>query len=130
MSAVPPSWRIVLNPKLWDLEGYMRDWSPEAPPLAQSKGNCRMASVPEKGDGVVFVCKGRVVMRGTVLSDGFVEGAVHQEANPYNRGSLRLHTATPAFAWIRVEEVGLESPYPPSGQRTWAKYRPVPVASS
>ena len=67
-----------------------------------------------------FVLKGKVIMRGVLMSDGFENGTAHQE-HSCNDGEMRPHATTAEFAWIRIAEVGLSEPIRPTGQRTWAK---------
>jgi len=115
----------MLNSRLWNQEHYERTFhdfatGPEVRGLAQSKGRCRMVSCPKKGDVVSFVCKGKIVMKGHVESDGFVHGIDHQN-HSCNVGDTRPHSTHPEFAWIRITEVGLSETIRPSGQRTWAK---------
>jgi hypothetical protein len=79
-----------------------------------------MISRPGKGDTVVFVLKGKIVMKGRVESDGFIEGTSHQ-AHSCNEGAVRPHETVSEFAWIRIEEVGLSENIRRTGQRTWVK---------
>jgi hypothetical protein len=115
-------WRIMLNSKLWNQTTFADQWKKgERHTLAQSKGGARMVTLPSRGDSVVFVCKGHVVMRGTVSSDGFVEGTAHQN-DQNNQGQARPHAETNQFAWILINEVLLEPrAVPHTGQRTWLK---------
>jgi hypothetical protein len=112
----------MLNPLLWKQQQYEVDFitRPEVRRLAQSKGNCRMISCPNRGDTVSFVLKGKIVMRGVVESNGFENGTAHQQ-HSCNDGAVRPHATMPEFAWIRIEEVGLSENIRPTGQRTWAK---------
>lgn len=110
----------MLNPRLWSQERYENEFAAGRRELAQSKGGCRMVTLPKRGDTVAFVLRRLVVMRGVVKSDGFVPGAAHQE-DPCNVGAHRPHAAAPEFALVTIEEVGLSEPIRPTGQRTWAK---------
>ena len=113
------SWRVMLNHRLWKQSQYEKDfYAPKR--LAQSKGRCKMVSCPKKGDLVSFVCKGKIIMKGIVDSDGFEHGTEHQ-TDPYNDGTLRRHSIPDEFAWIIITEVGLSEYIRPTGQRTWAK---------
>jgi hypothetical protein len=115
-------WRINLNGKLWKQDAFADQWKKgERQLLAQSKGNARMVALPKRGDSVAFVLKGKIVMRGTVNSDGFLEGTAHQN-DQNNQGSTRAHAETKQFAWILINEVLAEPrAVPLTGQRTWLK---------
>jgi hypothetical protein len=116
------TWRVMLNGRFWKQDRYEGDFASrlDARLFAQSKGRCRMISCPGKGDTVVFVLKGRIVMKGRVESDGFVDGTAHQ-AHSCNEGVARPHATVTEFAWIRIEEVGLSENIRRTGQRTWVK---------
>lgn len=79
-----------------------------------------MASCPKKGDLVSFVWKGKIVMKGNVESDGFLNGIDHQQ-HSCNDGETRPHSINPEFAWIRITEVGLSETIRPTGRDTWQK---------
>jgi len=117
------NWRVMLSSKLWDQAAYERNWlsQPEVP-LAQSKGKARMVRCPKLGNSVSFVLKGRIVMRGIMVSDGFLAGTEHQE-HSCNRGLERVHAEHPEFASVRITEI-LKVPEEirKTGQRTWARY--------
>jgi len=115
-------WRINLNSKLWDQASFAGQWRQgEKQLLAQSKGAARMVTIPSRDDSVVFVLKGKIVMRGTVSSDGFLEGTAHQN-DENNRGVTRAHAEPKQFAWILINEVLAEPrAVPLTGQRTWLK---------
>lgn len=112
----------MLNSRLWNQKRFEEDFllRPEVRRLAQSKGRCRMVSCPKKGDEVFFVIKGKIVMRGTVDSDGFQEGTAHQE-HSCNIGDAREHSVPNEFTWVKIEEVGMSQSIRGTGQRTWAK---------
>jgi len=117
------SWRVMLNPSLWDQKKYENEFLTrpnEVSRLAQSKGMGRMVSCPKKGDLASFIIKGKVVMRGTVESDGFENGTENQ-TDSCNIGIVRPHAVPSEFVWIRITEVGLSEDIRPTGQRTWAK---------
>lgn len=100
----------------------MLEWSPGTL-IHQSKGALPMVNVPARGDTVVYVSSMVIVMRGTVISDGFQTGTSHQEC-PYNRVSAsgtRPHAETPLYADIRIDDVYLDIPALQSGQATWAR---------
>ena len=121
-SATPKIWRVLINPKLWDLDRFMMEWTPGTL-IHQSKGALPMVNVPARGDTVVYVSSMAIVMRGTVISDGFQTGTSHQEC-PYNRVSAsgtRPHAETPLYADIRIDDVYLDIPALQSGQATWAR---------
>ena len=119
---MPTSWRVMLNPRLWNQEKYEHDFNlqPEVRRLAQSKGRCRMVICPRRGDSVSFVCKGKIIMRGFVDSNGFELGTDHQ-VHSSNIGGNRLHADPHEFVWVRITEVGLSLDIRCTGQRTWAK---------
>jgi hypothetical protein len=79
-----------------------------------------MISCPKKGDTVIFVWKGKIVMRGVVDSEGFVRGTDHRE-HSCNTGVHRPHSIPDEFAWVKIVEVGISEDIRPTGQRTWAK---------
>lgn len=116
------NWRVMLNSKLCDQKKYEEDFDirPEARRIEQSKGRCRMVSLPKRGDTVSFVLKGKIVMRGIIYSNGFENGTDHQE-HSCNNGSIRLHAIPNEFARIKIEEVGISENIRWTGQRTWAK---------
>ena len=131
-TATPKTWRVVINPKLWDLDRFMMEWKPGTL-IHQSKGAFPMVNDPARGDIVVYMTsreivtpgRGRhraIVMRGTVVSDGFLEGTAHQE-DPYIRDTTsgtRPHTETPLYADIRIDDVYLDIVAPLPGPPTWA----------
>jgi hypothetical protein len=80
-----------------------------------------MVVCPQRGDIALFVIKGKIVMKGIVESDGFIDGTAHQE-HLYNKGDYRPHARPTEFAWIKIQEVGLSQHIRPTGQRTWAKF--------
>lgn len=112
----------MLNHRLWDQTKYEEDFAtrPEARRILQSKGACKMKFCPKMGDSVSFVLKGKIVMKGIVESDGFVNGTAHQE-HSCNKGTLRAHAVPNEFAWVKIEKVGLSEDIRCTGQRTWAK---------
>ncbi len=118
---MPTAWRVTLSHLRWNQKKYEEDFAtrPEVRRLAQSKGRCKMVSCPKAGDIVYFVMKGKIVMRGIVESDGFVNGTDHQE-HSCNIGIMRDHAVPTEFAWVRIEEVGL-SENMRSARRTWTK---------
>jgi len=79
-----------------------------------------MRAVPEKGDTILFVIKGLIVMRGIAEHSGFRIGSAHREHSS-NRGAERAHAELDAYARVSITEVGLSDPIPWKGQRTWAK---------
>jgi hypothetical protein len=116
-------WRVMLNDKLWKQNDFADQWKKgEKQLLAQSKGQARMVALPARDDSVVFILKGKVIMRGTVSSHGFLEGTAHQN-DKNNIGPTRAHAELNQFAWILINEVLAEpKPVPrPTGQRTWVK---------
>jgi hypothetical protein len=124
-------WRVMLNPRLWNQEMFERDilLNPLARRLAQSKGRCRMKSVPRSGDIISFVYKGKIVMRGICESDGFEIGTQHQ-IHSCHLGNIRTHAQTNEFVWIMITEAGLSEDIRKTGQRTWARFPltlPLPV---
>jgi len=120
-SDLSKSWRVCLNGALWDYEKYRADFNAQPMPLfPQSKGRRHMVSCPRRGDAVSFVLRQKIIMKGTVASDGFEVGTAHQE-DPYNRGKRRDHAEPSEFAWIKIEEVGLSIVIRRTGQSTWAK---------
>jgi hypothetical protein len=116
------TWRVLINPKLWDQEEFIRKYNafPEDSFLSQSKGRCAMRSLPKAGDTILFVIKGRVVMKGLMESDGFITGTAHR-VHSCNRGPIRSHTDVPEFALVKILTTGLDDPIEWKGQRTWAK---------
>ena len=118
------NWRVMINPKLWDQAAYERIWlsHPEVRTLAQAKGKARMVRCPKLGDSVSFVLKGEIVMKGIMISDGFLAGTEHQE-HSCHRGMERTHAEHPEFGWVKITEI-LEVPEKirRTGQRTWARY--------
>lgn len=113
------TWRVLINPKLWDLDGFRRDWVACAT-IAQSKGSAAMATLPAVGDRVLFVVKGHIVMTGTVTA-GFQTGTAHQ-TDAYNRGPVRAHAEPQMFATIEVVDAQPEpTPIAWKGQRTWIR---------
>lgn len=86
-------WRVVLNSKLWNKEKYEKDFYtfPNVKYIPQSKGRCTMVSCPEKNDIVYFVYKKKIIMKGIVVSDGFITGSSHQ-TDTYNLGEVRSHS--------------------------------------
>ena len=117
-------WRVMLSPKLWSQTAYEHMWmtDPSARVFAQSKGRAVMRICPSKDDEVWFVLRGHVVMKGTVVSDGFVEGDAHR-SHPCNIGSIRTHAEPTEYATVNITAVGLSDAIAPSGQRTWVQVR-------
>ena len=115
------SWRVMMNHKLWNQDKYEQEFyvSPERRRIAQSKGRCKMVVCPKKGDSVVFVLKGKIVMKGVVDSDGFVTGTDHQTDSCNSDDGVRSHAEICDFAWIMITEVGLSQEIRKTGQRTW-----------
>lgn len=121
-SKMVKTWRVMLNSKLWNQTRYEKDFMnrPEVRRLAQSKGRCHMITCPKKDDNVVFVYKGKIVMKGNVESDGFENGKNHQE-HSCNTGNYRPHAIPNEFVWIQITNIGLSETIRPTGQRTWVK---------
>jgi hypothetical protein len=111
----------MLSAKKWNQPQYERDWheKPEVRHLPQSKGNCRMKTVPKQGDIAHFIYKKKLVMKGIVHSDGFETGIYHQIHHSCNIGKNREHTTSPEFAWVDITEVGLSEDVRHTGQQTW-----------
>lgn len=118
------TWRVMLSVKLWNQAKYEEQWRalPECKRIAQSKGRAKMVILPEKGDTVKFILQGRVVMKGTIESDGFISGTAHRE-HSCNTGDSRPHSEVDEFAWVQISEIGLSEPVSKSGQRTWLKLK-------
>lgn len=112
----------MLNHKLWNQEQYEKNFYlyPEVRRLPQSKGRCKMTTLPQRGDLVSFVLKGTVIMKGYIDSDGFETGTSHK-IHSCNVGDIRLHTVPDEFIWVHITQVGLSQPIRNTGQRTWAK---------
>jgi hypothetical protein len=115
-------WRVMLNFYLWNKDKFNEDFlkNKNITRIAQSKGRCRMVVCPQKGDNVSFVCKGKIIMKGIVDSNGFENGIDHQ-IDTYNLGKSRPHSITSEFAWIIITDIGLSEDIRRTGQRTWAK---------
>lgn len=116
------SWRVNLSGRFWNQKKFEDDFlvRPEMQRLAQSKGRCRMVVCPRVGDRVFFVMRNKIVMRGTVESNGFEKGTYHQR-HSCNIGVNRGHAVPDEFVWIRIEEIRLSENIRSTGQRTWAK---------
>ena len=126
-TATCTTWRVTINPKYWDLERFQRDWTPGTI-IPQAKGANRMIRVPARNDLVYFVSLGKIVMRGTVLSDGFQAGTDHR-TDPYNL-LAGPHRDVAEFAKVRVDEVGLSIPCRPGGHQTWTRFTDPPTSSA
>ena len=117
--AEPIEWRVMLPAKRWDQAAYETKWSQalsvQEQRFAQAKGAAKMVRCPRKDERVAFVMNGEVVMRGHVLSEGFVFGvpAVQTETDP----GIECNE----IAWVQITKVGLHEKVAPSGPRTWAK---------
>ncbi len=116
------SWRVMLSSKRWDQDKFVEMFDPETTYLAQSKGQCRMINLPRRGDNVVFVLKGKIVMKGFVDSDGFQTGTAHQN-HSCNIGQNRIHAVPEEYAMVRITDVKLSQEIRKTGQRTWAKFQ-------
>ena len=118
------AWRVMLNSSRWNHKEYETQFylNPDVHHIKQSRGLCKMVTIPKKGDIVSFVCKGKIIMRGVVESDGFEHGTDHQK-DRFNLGELRdrPHSTCREFARVLIKEVGLSIDIRPTGQRTWAK---------
>ena len=114
----------MLSSKLWDQSVYEHKWytDPSARVFAQSKGRAVMRTCPSKDDEVWFVLRGHVVMKGVVLTDGFIDGDEHK-THACNLGTVRAHAELSQYASVKITEVGLAQRIAPSGQRTWAQVR-------
>ncbi len=112
----------MLNGSLWDQAKFTEQWKKgEKQLLAQSRGKAPMVALPARGDQVVFVLKGKIVMRGCLISDGFVRGTAHQN-DSNNLGDQRTHAEHEEFAWILINNISEEpQSVPRTGQRTWLK---------
>ena len=112
-------WRVVMPSKNWDQAAFESKWSQamtsQEQRIAQTKGAAKMVRCPRKDERVAFVMNGEVVMRGHVLSEGFVFGAptVQTETDP----GIECNE----IAWVQITKVGLHEKVAPSGPRTWAK---------
>lgn len=117
-------WRVMLSSKLWNQSAYEHMWhtNPSARVFAQSKGRARMRVLPTTRDEVWFVLRGHVVMKGVVLTDGFMEGDDHK-THECNIGAIRAHATPSHYAYVKITEIGLAHAIAPSGQRTWAQVR-------
>ena len=106
---------------LWNQVKYEHDYhlDPEKV-LPQSKGQCRMVTCPKQADLVSFVYRGKIVMRGRVISEGFVNGTEHQ-VHSCNLGDTRPHSVPQEYAKVKITDVGLSESIRKTGQRTWAK---------
>ena len=120
-SITSTTWRVVLNPKLWNQKKFEEDWKEnKVIRIPQSKGKCIMRNTPQKNDNVFFVIKGKIRMKGIVKINGFIKGINHQE-DKYNNGNVRNHAEVEEFTWIDIIEVELDEPIRHMGQRTWVK---------
>jgi len=122
---MPITWRVMLSP-LWDMNKYREQYNtepdrPEIKYLPQSKGRCKMVKVPLKGDIVYFVLKGKIVMEGSVETDGFIKGDAHRN-HSCNIGDVRIHATTDEYAICKITSVTLNQPIARTGQRTWQQY--------
>jgi hypothetical protein len=112
-------WRVMLPSKNWDQTVFEQKWSQamslQEQRFAQAKGAAKMVRCPRKDERVAFVMNGEVVMRGHVLSEGFVFGVptLQTETDP--------GVETTEIAWVQITRVGLHEKVAPSGPRTWAK---------
>lgn len=120
------SWRVMLNSRLWNQERYEEEFRlrPEARRLPQSKGKRGMKTLPQMGDSVRFVYKGRIVMRGIIYSDGF-EYRPSAEEHSCNMGIQRPHAESNEYAWVNITEVGLSEYIRRTGQQTWIQYKDI-----
>lgn len=120
-------WRVMINKKLWDVDAFRKDWKHPLT-IQQSKGRAVMRVRPVRDDKVVFVCQGKIVMRGVVVSDGFVSGVGHQR-DVYNRGAVREHAEPTEYADVQITWVfqgaieEMEEVPEWKGQSTWCKIK-------
>lgn len=112
------SWRVIINKKLYDFEGFKRS---KQTTIYQSKGNAKMKHCPKQNDNVCFVIQGKIVMRGIVTRE-FQVGAKHTDDMFNIEKQERIHEKTPEYATCKIIEI-LDEPIPiaRSGQRTWAR---------
>jgi hypothetical protein len=112
-------WRVMVPSKNWDQAAFETKWSQalsvQEQRFAQAKGAAKMVRCPRKDERVAFVMNGEVVMRGHVLSEGFIFGVptVQSEAEPGSEAN--------EIAWVQITKVGLHEKVALSGGRTWAK---------
>ena len=116
-------WRVMLNSKLWNQSLYEAEWisNEKGRRIPQSKGKAKMVICPVKDDTVLFVQKGKIIMKGVIESDGFMQGNEHQ-IDIFNLGNVRPHAEHDEFIWVQINEIGLSEEIRKTGQRTWAKY--------
>jgi len=121
------TWRVLINPEKWDQRKYVDEWNgprPEQKRFAQTKGRAKMRTVPRKNDRVNFVISGKIVMRGYVDTDGFLEGDAHKDEHSCVKGTLRERPwdHVNKYLWVKIDEI-LKVPelIRRTGQRTWAK---------
>ena len=118
-------WRILINPKKWDFNGFKKQFNSASEPgsdrIIQSKGGAIMKVCPVKGDTIVYVIKGHIVMKGVVESDGFIQGVKHQQ-DPLNLLDNQPHVRVEEVAWIKITEIcEMPEAIKKTGQRTWLK---------
>jgi hypothetical protein len=113
-------WRVNLHSKLWNQNKFEEQFMMGNTRLAQSKGKATMKIVPKKGEKVVLVSKGKIIMQGIIENDGFLEGTDHQN-DTSNIGTKRSHAEQTYFTWINIQQIGMNDPIRLTGQRTWAK---------
>jgi hypothetical protein len=118
------TWRVIINPKIWNMGEFVLKYSMEQDAskkiINQSKGKARMVKCPKSGDNVWYVIKGKIVMKGVVVSDGFISGEAHKN-DLFNMGDIREHSEVMEYAAVFINEVGLSEPIRNTGQRTWVK---------
>ena len=122
---MPLHWRVMLSKKLWAQLKFSEDAQDADSPLrkgfAQSRGRAAMKTLPSAGDKVSFVWDGTIVMRGTITSDGFLDGDLHQtQHTEYMKAAKAAHQGPTKYALLDITEV-LEEPAPirHTGQATW-----------
>jgi hypothetical protein len=71
-------WRVVWNPKKFNIREALLLGQNHGYEVEQSKGKAVMVTVPTKGDTVTIVSKGLAIMRGEVLR-GFTNTRAHQQ---------------------------------------------------
>lgn len=127
------TWRVLINPKNWDQQKFADEWNGSRPEqkekgFPQTKGCAKMKTVPRKNDRVNFVISGKIVMRGYVDTDGFLEGDAHKDehscVNSCVKGTLRERPwdHVNEYLGVKIDEI-LKVPelIRRTGQRTWAK---------
>lgn len=108
-------WRVSWNKKF-----YKQHSLEVGDEFAQSKGRAKMRSIPCQGDLVYIACGGKCIYKGTVVSDGFLEGIDHQE-DPNNLGGLPSHRQPREYARIKITSKPTNPVILRGVQRTWSK---------